>query len=1044
MPIQVDAGADAAIRNVLGNTLIANADLPAGTNKVIGSVTDVANSRAIFFLWNSGNNHTIYLINFDLTITRVMRWSGLNFNTAFLVNESYILGDLLIWTDNFNPARQINILKGVSTEGDLTVAVWSVSTPYVIGNKVRLILGSSWKYYICTANNVAHPPNVFPSQWTLLPQTSVIYYTPTNDEISLIKRGPIAALICKGSQDLAFIQNFIYGNSFQFYYQYIYEDNQASVWSAFANVPQDTSVYPLKDQNVILITRQIGGSNPQQELIPKSVKQINYAFRMNQTDLVQLFFSEFAPFALSGTTGIVFHNNVIGETVPDNQSFKWNDDVPLLTKALTINKNRLFLFNNLEGYDLSPAPLAGFNVSVQAITTNPELLQFKHRGSYQVGIMFFDNAGRNAGVQIGSQYIVTIPDQDRQGLPAYDRYTIAWDIIGIENNLLIPAWATSYAIVRTKINNIASFIQDFTPDIFYYQLDPGTSAMTYSHSSTTANNKGLAIDISPLIRYKMGYTFNAGDHIRLYSGGGTTPTLDAEIKGQDGKFVLIDLPQNFPISPGPILNAKFYEIYTPRQVSVDEPFYEVGSKYAIITTTFVFSGVTTIVKTFSVSSGKLTGDTSIASADDRPTHYFYQPAGYSDTMPYSNVIQDPPIISEFGNFEAMNALSRFFNIWTEQTGRPMVRSIVGSIQYKKSHYIRFGQPYLFDSSVNGINTFEALDEYPLPIENGAGTGLKVNDRVIVAIHQKDCTAVYIGEGFVNTSDANVFLAKTDNVISQDNKYIGGFGSYHAESIVSYGDRTYFYDIFKGAICRRTTAGVFPISSYGITNFLKAISISYLASKDTMRFYGGYDPRLDLYLLSVKDAAENLLYCLAFHEPSNAWIGFFDYPAENFSYINNILLSFKAGAPWIHNNPTRNNFFGVQYARDMEFNIGGAKVKRWDGIEIDADDIYTHTDGQNEVIVTATDNGSGFIISGPGGQLTTVNYLDFIKREGVWRSAIFRDTNTPKPFDDLTQAKFEGNRMRSQMLKVKVKSNRVDASAMRGITVLFTPSEISYP
>lgn len=98
---------------------------------------------------------------------------------------------------------------------------------------------------------------------------------------------------------------------------------------------------------------------------------------------------------------------------------------------------------------------------------------------------------------------------------------------------------------------------------------------------------------------------------------------------------------------------------------------------------------------------------------------------------------------------------------------------------------------------------------------------------------------------------------------------------------------------------------------------------------------------------------------------------------------------------------------------------------------------------NPIIATITNNGSGYVNSGSGTQLTTINQLDLVRRENVWRSAIFRDINTAQPFATPTNAKYEGAMMRGQFFKVQITCDRFDASTLRSVGVGFTPSEISY-
>lgn len=98
---------------------------------------------------------------------------------------------------------------------------------------------------------------------------------------------------------------------------------------------------------------------------------------------------------------------------------------------------------------------------------------------------------------------------------------------------------------------------------------------------------------------------------------------------------------------------------------------------------------------------------------------------------------------------------------------------------------------------------------------------------------------------------------------------------------------------------------------------------------------------------------------------------------------------------------------------------------------------------NPVVCMLSNNGSGYLVGGSGEQYSEINFLDLVKREDVWRSAIFRDMNTQQPFASPTYAKYEGNAMRSQILKVQIVNNRADKSILRSVSIGFTPSEVSF-
>lgn len=1035
-PVQTGGENDGAIASVWGNTKLGprvfgeftDTIPPAnGTNKIIGSFDDLVNNRVIYFNYNSLGSHGIYVVSGDLYIDVVKIWSGFNFSLIHPINGIAVLGDLVYWCDSNNEIRKINL-----------------SNPGVV---------------------------------------------VAEEDLTVIKRAPYTPLVVTLDNDGSYTQNYVRNTAFQFYYRYIYADNETSVFGATSKIIYPTTSYAYNRVKVVAAILSI----------PNSVIRVEFAYRIVNTQEWIVYKTQDVADFITDAGIHYFYNDTIGATVPDTESFKWFDSVPLNAKALEIIKNRLFLFNYLENYTkvtsdslsiiktnsstataqtiiekvythgsggnttsywwfdgtwywrttLQAVIIEGPFTAAQVATDNGDATVtavlsttnhagvalakdvqeqgFKSFSAYKAGVIFFDAYGRHIGVTTGPSATFQMGDPDYLSPPFNNlffasHWRVSWDVSAVP----IPTWATRYAIVRTKALDKSFFIQHQTADVWYYYYDVA-GALVFTKDKPE-NAVGFAIDIGNLTKINIGYTFNAGDKIKIGLGILPQPWIEFDIDSQNGKFILVKDPIRFShyLTNINIPNsaAYYYEIYTP--IKGEQLFYEVGEKYAITNPGASAS--------YSVPSGSLRGDTSFVAR--RRYGYdlsaVYTGAVYSNTWStaYTTIV-----------VEAMNPVDKFFDQWVQDIGRSS-EELPYVIPQQKANHLRWSGVYVQDSLVNDLSSFEAFDEYPLPKENGPGTGLKKNDRLLVATHQKETTAVYIGEGFVNTSDANRFLAKTDNVVGADNKYIGGYGTYHPESIVVQADQTYFYDVFKGAIVRRATDGLFPISVYGINNLLKTLSVTYIPNRDNLKVYGGYDPRLDLCLWDFNYNG-SLVFTLGFHEPTNSWIGFFDYDVEKFGRLNGMLAAFKAGELWLFNDSVNlMNFFGVQYKRYLEFNIGGSKVKTWKGIGIDTDNPYA-TGGGNEVVVTLTDNGTGYQVSGPGLQQSTINYLDLVKREGVWRSAIFRDVNTPQPFADATHARYEGNPMRSQMLKVQVECNRTDAAVLRSVTVLFTPSEVSY-
>jgi len=113
-----DEGTYGVVKNVKGTTAITgkgSADIiPAGENRVIGSVANEKNKEVLFLLWNSNNNHGIYKI--DLTTNKFRRLhfdSVLNFQKESYVKCDVVINEdeetLLYLTDNLNTPMKVNV-----------------------------------------------------------------------------------------------------------------------------------------------------------------------------------------------------------------------------------------------------------------------------------------------------------------------------------------------------------------------------------------------------------------------------------------------------------------------------------------------------------------------------------------------------------------------------------------------------------------------------------------------------------------------------------------------------------------------------------------------------------------------------------------------------------------------------------------------------------------------------------------------------------------------------------------------------------------------
>jgi hypothetical protein len=100
-----------------GNTIVSNPNLPIGTNTVIGTYRDRVNNSVIYFVHNSGNNHSIFRYFYETgNILLVLQGAFLKFNTNFRITGIALFDKILCFTDNLNPQRRINLGKLDNTQ----------------------------------------------------------------------------------------------------------------------------------------------------------------------------------------------------------------------------------------------------------------------------------------------------------------------------------------------------------------------------------------------------------------------------------------------------------------------------------------------------------------------------------------------------------------------------------------------------------------------------------------------------------------------------------------------------------------------------------------------------------------------------------------------------------------------------------------------------------------------------------------------------------------------------------------------------------------
>jgi hypothetical protein len=306
--------------------------LPAGTNKVVGSVTDQKNGVIMFFVYNSNGSHSIYRFTTSQSeVELVYRDSVLAFQS-----DSFVKGDvintvnnevLLYFTDGISDPKKINVSRAIA--GGYS----SVITTGTAEQKLEFI-------------TLAKKPPLDPPTYEFFTDTTV-------DD------------------------NNIFEANFQFAYQYVYLDGEYSAISKYSDLAIAPNQYidgfideaQRNEYNAIRISVETSTAD---------VKTIRVLGRQGNTGPWFIVGEIQNPSLAASTTLYVnFLNNELYRFISQDEANKIYDAVPLTAQSQTISGSRLFLGNYTEGYPnvrVDSSLIANYDKEAQVINIPVETI----------------------------------------------------------------------------------------------------------------------------------------------------------------------------------------------------------------------------------------------------------------------------------------------------------------------------------------------------------------------------------------------------------------------------------------------------------------------------------------------------------------------------------------------------------------------------------------------------------------------------------------------------------------------------------------------
>lgn len=562
---------------------------------------------------------------------------------------------------------------------------------------------------------------------------------------------------------------------------------------------------------------------------------------------------------------------------------------------------------------------------------------------YKIGIAFYDFGMRKCAVVPSSVRDINIPPRDGDMTVAIG--DILWSLSNANAVVEIPEWAYYYSIVRTLNLRTRYFIQAHCNQSgTKYATKDDNGNYQFTTTVFDGNVVGLGLDTTSLLQAGLGYVFTKGDLCIIYDMAG--PVYNLVVLGQSGKFIVVTVPPG-GVGDLTLFNC-IYEIYTPYKPSTQEPYYEVGGMYKI-------NNPGTPLRSYSVLSDSLLPDSYVLTRSFDVNTYLA---------------------------EAMSPNDLYYQRWDTDAGKVNFLSLLG--EQDESNTIHFSNTFIQGTTVNGLSTFEALNEKPLPQEVGAIKKLQLTSKiqneegvVMLAICSIDACSLYLGETqILDSTGAVQFFASSQGVIGTINPLKGQYGTMNPESVCEYRGKVFWLDIESDRIIQYSGNGLFPISNYGMTRFwrmfcrqfqsMSRASFDALGSRPFV--FMNVDPYHDELLISIPkllDAppkgylpdypdtiypfdiydgqAKVLVYKLDESRPR--WQGSLTFYTPQIITFKDKLYTTLQNDLWLHNETDSYcNFYGVQYkSRVMPVvNSEPSMVKIVHNIKIEANLIPTLT------------------------------------------------------------------------------------------------------
>ncbi len=977
---------------VRGNRLVANENLPEGRSKVIGAKDDPIRNCVYYFLWNENEEHCIFRYNnSDRTITLVLQEppppeippippKSLDFQENKKIIHVDIVhrdeGDLLYWTDGYNPPRGFNVTTAIAgglqpiyefTEAAKRPPPFVPTVLYVSDGNIKTnnLKGKLFEF----AYRFIYE-NFEKSTFSPLSASPVPLYD-YDANLNPLSNNAINVAVNTGSANvkkIEVIMRYNIANVYSDYYLVSVADKSDLGLGHFAtysfNFAND-SVYPAIDTNESTELFDWVPRRANAQCMPNGNYKVyggileGYAnlLRSQMDVLMQVTYDEVpipaGEIIIGSPTFSFIRNNslkftcTIGATVTPGDVYEIHGSNPIFSVDFTFTYTALlgdtaaivaaYFVGQIDPLVLvSATDLGGGVFEVQYATVGGELTTsaspatapggggfydriYKFGAKYRFGIVYFDEQGRTPGVQtyVGEPGSLNDFEVEIDDFNAFDT-AYKRPVISITVQHLPPQWARSFSFVRTE---------DLIAGPYFF----------WKGDALEDDGEFFYIGIDNLTEYQAdnpnwtaSWTFAAGDRLKgqyQFNGANDTgwgaiysPVLDYEVIGKidkdfgggEKKYLKVK-KYSGTINPDPYDDRLVFQVYRPAQKTTESQ--QVYFEFGETYETVEIDGVWYHL-----------GQT----ASVNPTWNFRDGDSYIRIRPGTGdayLILDP----NFSEYQP-SAL--------DSNGRAFIVDENAAELYNPT-LVRFSEAFQPNTNINGLNRFyfENFDEY----NRAYGDILKLDtyESYMKVGQQLRIGNVPVFQQMLKDQQQSNVVATSDRLLNQIYYYTGDFGVGTApEAWARNNFASYFVDNIRGTVCRLSQDGITPLSILYKVN-------SWATSKLPLRtgnskIYGVFNADVNQYDMAMEQAGDDPAFTMSFWETRNSFEGERSYQPEMMCCLGTLLITFKDGELYTHDSSLYNNFYGVQYSSYIEpvFNDTPLVKKSYNALGYKSNKVWT--------------------------------------------------------------------------------------------------------